>query len=57
MRAVNKMEGNKLVTVQTAKKEGVKSTKTVREFKGDELIQTMEIVGSDVTCVQRFKRV
>ena len=51
------MEGNKLVTVQTAKKEGVKSTKTVREFKGDELIQTMEIVGSDVTCVQRFKRV
>ena len=57
VKAVNKMEGNKLVTVQTAKKEGVKSTKAVREFNGDELIQTMEIIGSDISCVQRFKRV
>ena len=56
VRAVNKMEGNKLVTVQTAKKDGEKSTKSVREFNGDELVYTMEIVGGDITCVQKFKR-
>ena len=57
VKAIVKMEGNKLVTVQTAKKDGEKSTKSVREFNGDELIQTMEIIGSDITCVQKFKRV
>ena len=56
VKAVVKMEGNKLVTVQTAKKDGEKSTKSVREFNGDELIYTMEIVGGDITCVQKFKR-
>ena len=56
VKAIVKMEGNKLVTVQTAKKDGEKSTKSVREFNGDELIQTMEIIGSDITCVQKFKR-
>ena len=56
VKSVVKMEGNKLVTVQTAKKDGEKSTKSVREFNGDELIQTMEIIGSDITCVQKFKR-
>ena len=57
VKAVNKMEGNKLVTVENAKKEGEKSTKIVREFNGDEVIMTMEIVGSDITCLQKFKRV
>ena len=56
VKAVVKMEGNKLVSTQTAKKDGVASTKTVREFNGDEVVQTMEIVGGDVTCVQKFKR-
>merc|ERR1712012_1413088 len=56
VKSVVKMEGNKLVTVQTAKKDGEKSTKSVREFNGDELIYTMEIVGGDITCVQKFKR-
>merc|ERR1712039_225440 len=56
VKSVVKMEGNKLVTVQTAKKDGEKSTKSVREFNGDELVYTMEIVGGDITCVQKFKR-
>lgn len=56
VKAVVKMDGNKLVSVQTAKKDGEKSTKTVREFNGDEVVQTMEIVGGDISCVQKFKR-
>jgi len=52
------LEGNKLVTVQRAKKEGEKSTKSIREFNGDEVIQTMTIDGVDgLVCVQKFKRV
>ena len=57
VKAVVKMEDNKLVSIQTAKKDGEASTKTVREFNGDEVIQTMEIIGKDITCVQKFKRV
>ena len=52
------LEGNKLVTVQKAKKAGEKSTKSVREFKGDEVVQTMTIDGvDDLVCVQKFKRI
>ena len=52
------LEGNKLVTVQKAKKEGEKSTKSIREFNGDEVIQTMTIDGvDDLVCVQKFKRI
>lgn len=50
-------EDNKFVTIQTALKEGVPSTKSVREFKGDEVVQTIEILGKDISCVQVFKRV
>ncbi len=38
--------------MQTALKEGEASTKVVREFKGDEVVQTMEVIGTGVTCVQ-----
>ena len=55
--AVVTQEGNKFICVQTAKKDGQKSTKSVREFKDDEVIYTMEIVGSDITCTQVFKRI
>ena len=52
------LEGNKFVTVQKAKKAGEKSTKSVREFKGDEVVQTMTIDGvDDLVCVQKFKRI
>ena len=53
----NSIAGNKLISVQTAKKEGDKSTKVTREFNADDVIQTMEIIGEDVTCIQIFKRI
>ena len=50
------LEGNKFISEQTAKKSGQKSTKTVREFTGSECIVTMTIIGSDLICVQKFKK-
>merc|ERR1712223_1755943 len=56
--AVCSLEGSKIVSVQKAKKEGQKSTKSTREMNGaDELVYTMTIDGSDIVCVQKFKRV
>merc|ERR1711997_1193322 len=56
--AVVNLEGGKIVSVQKAKKEGQKSTKSTREMNGsDELIYTMTIDGSDIVCVQKFKRI
>ena len=54
--AIVKQEGNKFISEQTAKKEGQKSTRVTREFKDDEVIQTMEVLGTDVVCTQVFKR-
>ena len=54
--AIVTLEGNKFISEQTAKKAGQKSTKTVREFTGSECIVTMTIIGSDVVCVQKFKK-
>merc|ERR1712119_144984 len=51
-------EDGKIISVQKAKKEGEKSTKSVREMNGaDEMVYTMTIDGSDIVCVQKFKRV
>merc|ERR1712076_32095 len=51
-------EGGKIVCVQKAKKEKHKSTKSIREMIGDELVFTMTVDGvADLTCVQKFKRV
>merc|ERR1712179_423214 len=56
--ALVNLEGGKIVTVQKAKKEGQKSTKSVREMNGaDELVYTMTIDGHDMVCVQKFKRI
>merc|ERR1712156_171822 len=50
-------EDGKIVTVQKDKKEGQKSTKSVREMNGaDELVYTMTVDGSDLVCVQKFTR-
>merc|ERR1712142_1149202 len=50
-------DGNKLVTEQKAKKDGQKSTKSIREFNGDEVVYTLTIDGiDDLVCVQKFKR-
>ena len=51
-------EDGKIVTVQKAKKDGQKSTKSVRELVGEELVYTMTIDGmDDLKCVQKFKRI
>merc|ERR1711972_244059 len=56
--AVVNLEGGKIITVQKAKKDSEKSTKSVREMNGaDEMIYTMTIDGSDLVCVQKFKRI
>ena len=52
-------EGNKFVCIQTAKREGQLSTKSVRDFTADECVTTVEVVGAKppVLCKQVFKRV
>merc|ERR1712106_116306 len=51
-------EGGKIVTVQKAKKDGEKSTKSTREMASpDEMVYTITIDGSDVVCVSKFKRI
>merc|ERR1711915_655053 len=50
-------DAGKIVTVQTAKKAGVKSTKSVRELQGDSLLLTITVEGSDLVSTQTFKRV
>merc|ERR1711997_766553 len=56
VRAVVTKEGDSFISIQTAKKEGEKSTEIVREFKGDEVIVISEVIGSDLICKQVFKR-
>ena len=50
------VEGNKFICVQTAKNESDKSTKSIREFTEDECIVTLEIIGTDIVSIQKFKR-
>merc|ERR1712211_68492 len=55
--AVVVQDGNKLICEQKAKKDGQKSTKSIREFTEEECIYTMTIDGNDdLVCVQKFKR-
>merc|ERR1712168_432300 len=54
--AIVTQEGDKFISVQTAKKAEQKSTKVTREFFDDKCVQTYEIVGSDLVCTQVFKR-
>merc|ERR1711993_143480 len=49
------LNGDTFESIQNATKEGQKSTKVTREFKGDEVIQTAQVIGSDLVCVQVFK--
>jgi len=57
--AVVTFEEGKIVTVQKAKKDGQKSTKSVREMNGaDEMVYTMTVDGMvELKCVQKFKRI
>ena len=57
VRTLVTFEDGKIVTVQKAKKDGQKSTKSIRELVGEELVYTMTIDGNDdLKCVQKFKR-
>ena len=51
------LEEGKLVSVQKAKKQGVKSTRSVREIEGDEMTYTITVEGTNTVCVQKFVRV
>merc|ERR1719251_494761 len=51
------VEGNKFICVQTAKKDGEKSTKSTREFTDEGCTYTIEVTGTDVVSTQVFKRV
>ena len=57
VKAIVTLEDNKLVSIQKAKKEGVKGTKVVREFNGDQVIQTSTVDGDNMVCIQKFKRI
>merc|ERR1712158_142070 len=50
------VEGNKFICVQTAKKDGEKSTKSTREFTDEGCTYTIEVTGTDVVSTQVFKR-
>jgi len=51
-------EDGKIVTLQTAVKEGQKSTRSTLEMRGsNELVYELSIVGEDVTCSQIFTRI
>ena len=50
------VDGNKLMIDTIAIKEGLKSTKSVREFTDEGCTMTTTIIGTDNTCVQEFER-
>ena len=51
------VDGNKFICVQTAKKEGQRSTKSIREFTEDECTVTLEVIGTDIVSVQKFRKI
>ena len=55
--SVIRLEDGKIVSVQTAKKKGVKSTRSVREIRGEEMNYSITVEGTNTVCVQRFIRV
>ena len=56
VRGIVTKEGNKFISIQNNVKEGGISTKIIREFKDDEMIQSSSVIGSDTVCIQVFKR-
>ena len=50
------LNGDTFESIETATKDGQKTTKITREFQGDEVIQTAQVIGSDLVCVQVFKK-
>merc|ERR1712121_368064 len=56
VKAIVTRPGNNFISVQTAKKEGEKSTKVTREFTATGCNQVMEVVGTAVVCTQVFNK-
>ena len=56
VRAIVTKEGDSFISIQTAKKEGEKSTKITRQFDGDGMVCTSQVIGSDLVCTQTFKK-
>ena len=54
--SVASVEGNKLVLVQNAKKKNQQSTRSIREFTKEGFVLTIEVLGTGVTSIQKFKR-
>ena len=50
------LNGDTFESIENATKGGQKTTQITREFKGDEVIQTAQVIGSDLVCVQVFKK-
>ena len=51
------IEDNKFTFIQTAKNEGEKSTKIIKEFNTSGCIVTIELIGEDVTCFETYQRI
>ena len=51
------IEDNKFTFIQTAKNEGEKSTKILKEFNTSGCIVTIELIGEDVTCFETYQRI
>ena len=56
VKSIVTLNGDTFESIQTAIKEGEKSTKVTREFKGDEVICKFQVIGSDLICTQVFKK-
>ena len=54
--SIASIEGNKFIIVQNAKRVNQKSTRSIREFTADGCVYTLEVIGADVVCTQKFKR-
>jgi hypothetical protein len=46
-----------MISTQRPKVGDGKRTKVTREVDGDDLLLTMEVIGSDICCKQVFKRI
>ena len=51
------IEDNKFTFIQTAKNDGEKSTKVIKEFNTLGCIVTIQLIGEDVTCVETYQRI
>ena len=56
VRSITTIEGDKMITVQTAKKAGEKSTQNIKEFSADKCIVRIELIATDVVSTETYVR-